>query len=141
MNTTKIAGIAGRVFEYGIAIIGSIMFLMILLDDNEDAISSAITLSLWSIYIGAGIAVLFGIYHFVSNVKNNKKSLIGIVAFVLVIIISRTMAKGAESTTTMMERADESQILMADTGLYMFYILMGLAIASILFAEVSRLFK
>ena len=99
MNTTKIAGIAGRVFEYGIAIIGSIMFLMILLDDNEDAISSAITLSLWSIYIGAGIAVLFGIYHFVSNVKNNKKSLIGIVAFVLVIIISRTMAKGAESTT------------------------------------------
>ena len=141
MNTTKTAGIAGRVFEYGIAIIGSIMFLMILLDDNEDAISSAITLSLWSIYIGAGIAVLFGIYHFVSNVKNNKKSLIGIVAFVLVIIISRTMAKGAESTTTMMEKADESQILMADTGLYMFYILMGLAIASILFAEVSRLFK
>ena len=41
----------------------------------------------------------------------------------------------------MMEKADESQILMADTGLYMFYILMGLAIASILFAEVSRLFK
>ena len=141
MNTTKIAGIAGRVFQYGIAIIGSIMFLMILLNDDEGAISSAITLSLWSIYIASGIAVLFGVFHFVTNIKNNKKGLIGIVAFVLVIIISRTLAKGQDMTTAMLEKADEGQILMTDTGLYMLYILMGITILSIAFAEVSRLLK
>ena len=141
MNTTKIAGIAGRSLEYGIAIIGTILFLMILLNGSTDAISYSITLSMWGIYIAAGIAVLFGVYHFVTNIKENKKGLIGIVSFVLVIIISRVMAKGQESTQAMLEKADEGQILMTDTGLYMLYVLMGIAILSILFAEVSRLFK
>ena len=80
MNT-KIAGIAGRVFQYGIAIIGSILFLLILLGDDS-VIPYAIGLSLWSIYIAAGIAVLFGLFYFVTNIKDNKKGLIGIGAFV-----------------------------------------------------------
>lgn len=141
MNITKIADISGRVLEYGIAIIGTILFLMILLNGSTDAISYSITLSMWAIYIAAGIAVLFGVYHFVTNIKDNKKSLIGIVAFVLIIIVSRVLAKGAITTDSMLEKADLSQILMTDTGLYMLYILMGIAILSILFAEVSRLFK
>jgi len=140
MNT-KIAGIVGKVFQFGIAIIGSILFLMILLNGDEGSISSAIGLSLWSIYIAAGIAVLFGVFHFATNVKNNKKGLIGIVAFILVIIISRTLAKGQDMTTEMLEKADEGQILMTDTGLYMLYILMGITILSIAFAEVTRLLK
>jgi len=140
MNT-KFAVIVGKVFQFGIAIIGSVLFLMILLDGDGGAISSAIGLSLWSIYIAAGIAVLFGIFHFITNVKNNKKSLIGIVAFVLIIIVSRTLAKGQEVTPSMLEKADEGQILMTDTGLYMFYILMALTILSIAFSEVSRLLK
>ena len=75
MNTTKIAGIVGKVFQFGLAIIGTIMFLMILLNDDEGAISSAITLSMWAIYIAAGIAVLFGIFHFATNVKTIQKVL------------------------------------------------------------------
>jgi carbon starvation protein CstA len=140
MNT-KIAGIVGRVFQFGIGIIGGIMFLMILLKGDESMISSSITLSMWAIYIAAGIAVLFGIYHFVTNIKNNKKSLIGIVAFTLIVIISRVIAKGQDTTADLMEKADEGQILMTDTGLYMFYILIGITILVIIFAEVSRLFK
>ena len=61
MNITKIADISGRVLEYGIAIIGTILFLMILLNGSTDAISYSITLSMWAIYIAAGIAVLFGV--------------------------------------------------------------------------------
>lgn len=140
MNT-KIAGIVGKVFQFGIAIVGSIMFLMILLNGDEGAISSAITLSLWAMYFAAGITIIFGIFHFITNVKDNKKSLIGIVAFVLIIIVSRTLAKGEEMTPEMLERANEGQILMTDTGLYMFYILMAITIISIAFAEVSRLLK
>jgi hypothetical protein len=88
MNT-KIAGIAGRVFQYGIAVIGSILFLLILFKGDDSFIPYAIGLSLWSIYIAAGIAVLFGLLHFVTNIKDNKKGLIGIGAFVLIIVIAR----------------------------------------------------
>jgi uncharacterized membrane protein len=141
MNTTKIAGIVGKVFQFGIAIIGSIFFLMILSSDSESAISSAITLSMWAIYIAAGIAILFGVYHFITNVKDNPKSLIGIVSFIVVVVVARMMAKSAVMTDELLAKADEGQLLMTDTGLYMFYILMGIAILTILFAEVSRLFK
>jgi hypothetical protein len=141
MNTTKIAGIVGKVLEYGIAIVGTILFLMILLNGNVDAIYYALKLSIWSIYLGAGIAILFGVYHFVANVKNNPKSLIGIVSFVVIIVVSRMLAKNAEVTDALMTKADESQILMTDTGLYMVYILMGIAILAIVLSEVSRLFK
>ena len=140
MNT-RIAGIVGKVFEFGIGIIGAIMFLMILSGNGESIISPAISLSLYSIYIAAGIAVLFGIYHFAINVKDNKKSLIGIVAFLLIIVIARVLAKGQETSDVLLGKADEGQILMTDTGLYMFYILIILTVLSILFSEVSRLLK
>jgi hypothetical protein len=139
MNT-KIAGIAGRVFQYGIAVIGSILFLLILFGDDT-VIPYAIGLSLWSIYIAAGIAILFALFHFATNIKDNKKGLIGIGAFVLIIVIARFMAKGQETSLDLFQKADEGQILMTDTGLYMLYILMGIAVLSILFAEVSRLLK
>lgn len=141
MTTTKIAGIVGKTFEYGIAIIGTILFLMILLNDNTDAIDYAISLSLWAIYIAAGIALLFGIYHFASNVKSNPKSLVPIVAFIVIIVVSRLLAQNEVITDELLSRADEDQILMTDTGLYMFYILMAIAIFAILYSEVSRLFK
>lgn len=138
----RIAGIIGKVFQFGIGIIGAIMFLMILTGNAESVISPAISLSLYSIYIAAGIAVLFGIYHFAINVKDNKKSLIGIVAFLLIIIIARTLAKGQTTSTELIEKAGgDSQVLMADTGLYMFYILISLTVLSIIVSEVSRLFK
>ena len=138
---TRIAGIIGKVFEFGIIIVGVIMFLMILTGNGDGVISSAISLSLYSIYIAAGIAVLFGIYHFATNVKDNKKSLIGIVAFILIVVIARVVAKGQETSSALLEKADEGEILMTDTGLYMFYILIILTVLSIIFAEVSRLLK
>lgn len=140
MNT-RIAGIVGKVFQFGIGVIGGIMFLMILLKGDEDMISSSITLSMWAIYIAAGIAILFGVYHFVTTIKDNKKSLIGIVAFILIIFVSRMLAKGQVTTDALLEKADEGQILMTDTGLYMFYILIAITVLSILFSEVSRLLK
>ena len=99
------------------------------------------TLSLWSIYIAAGVAILFAIYHFVTNIKGNMKSLIGIVAFGLIIVISYVMAGGQPTSEALLEKADAGQILMSDTGLFMFYILISLTVLAIIVAEVSRLFK
>ena len=67
--------------------------------------------------------------------------MIGLVAFGAIIAISYGMASGQATSEALLEKADASQIVMSDTGLFMFYILIGLTILSILVAEVSRLFK
>jgi len=143
MNT-KVTGIVSKVFQYGIGIIGAIFFFMILSgNDPEGAyISRAINLSLWSIYIGAGIAVLFGLYQFVVNIKHNKKGLIGIIAFVVIIFVANMLAKKQPVTDKLLEKGATTQdLLMTDSGLYTFYFLIIIAILAIVFSEVSRILK
>lgn len=145
MMSTKVTGIVRMVFQYGIAIIGAFFFIMILSGNDEDGsfISSAISLSLWSIYIGAGIAILFGVYQFAINLKHNKKGLIGIVAFVVIIIVANMMAKNQVVTDKFLESGTVTtgDLIMTDTGLFTFYALIIIAILSIIFSEVSRIFK
>ena len=142
--STKVTGMVSKVFEYGIGIIGAFFFFMILSGNDPDGafISRAINLSLWAIYIGAGIAVLFGVYQFVINIKDNKKGLIGIVAFVAIIFVANVMAKKQPVTDKLLSEGVTSQdILMTDTGLYTFYALIIIAILAIIISEVTRIFK
>jgi len=143
--STKVTGIIGKVFQFGIGIIGAFFFIMILSGNDTDGsfISRAISLSLWSIYIGAGIAVLFGVYQFVINLKHNKKGLIGIVSFVVIIFAANMMAKKQPIVERLLERdgITAGDLVMTDTGLYTFYSLIIIAILAILFSEVSRIFK
>ena len=143
MNT-KVTGIVSKVFQYGIGIIGAIFFFMILSgNDPEGAyISRAINLSLWSIYIGAGIAILFGLFQFFVNIKHNKKGLIGIIAFVIIIFVANMLAKKQPVTDKLLEKGATAQdLLMTDSGLYTFYFLIIIAILAIVFSEVSRILK
>jgi hypothetical protein len=142
--STKVTGIIGKVFQYGIGILGAFFFFMILSgnDANGAFITRAINLSLWGIYIGAGIAILFGVYQFVINIKHNKKGLIGIVAFIAIIFGANAMAKKQTVTEAMLSKGITTQdLIMTDTGLYTFYALMIIAILAIIFSEVSRIFK
>ena len=145
MMNTKVTGIVRMVFQYGIAIIGAFFFIMILSGNDEDGafISRAISLSLWAIYIGAGIAVLFGVYQFAINLKHNKKGLIGIVAFVVIIFVANMIAKGQPATDKLLEggKVTTQDLIMTDTGLYTFYALIMIAILAIVISEVVRLFK
>lgn len=141
----KVTGIISKVFQYGIGILGVLFFAMILLGKDSDGafISRAITLSMWAIYIGAGIAILFGIYQFVTNLRDNKKSLIGIIAFVVIIFVANIMAKKQPVTDKLLGegKVTTADLLLTDTGLFTFYALILIAILSIVFAEVSRIFK
>ena len=142
--STKVTGIVSKVFQYGIGIIGAFFFIMILSGNDADGafISRAINLSLWSIYIGAGIAVLFGVYQFVTNIKDNKKGLIGIVAFIVIIFVANLMAKKQPITDKLLSKGvTTDDLLMTDTGLYTFYALIIIAILAILISEVTRIFK
>jgi hypothetical protein len=142
--STKVTGIIGMVFQYGIGIIGAFFFIMILSGNDPDGIfiTRAINLSLWAIYIGAGIAVLFGIYQFVTNIKDNKKGLIGIIAFAAIIFGANFMAKKQVVTESLLSDGVTTQdLLMTDTGLYTFYALIIIAILAIIISEVSQIFK
>ena len=142
--STKVTGIISMVFQYGIGIIGAFFFIMILSGNDPGGafVSRAITLSLWSIYIAAGIAVLFGVFQFVTNIKNNKKGLIGIVAFIVIIFVAKMMAKKQPVTDKLLEKGVTTQdLLMTDTGLYTFYVLILIAILAIVISEVTQIFK
>ena len=142
--STKVAGIIAKVFQYAIGIIGAFFFVMILLkDENGGYISQAISLSQWSIYIAAGLAILFGVYHYLINIKHNIKSLIYLVVFFGIIFGSYMVAKGQPVNDKLLKEGmvTTNDLIMTDTGLYTFYALIVLAILTILISEVSRIFK
>ena len=143
MNT-KTADIIGQVFKYGIGIIGAFFFIMILTGNYEEGgyIPKALNLSLWSIYLGAGIAILFGLYQYFTNFKDKKQQTIGLGVFIIILAVAYMMAKKQPVTADLLDRGVTSnQLLMTDSGLYTFYILLAVAILAIVYSEVSSLFK
>lgn len=97
--------------------------------------------------IGAGIAILAGLFHMASDLKAAKKGLISLVFLVVVFLVSYLLASDTIPQFAGVQRFINDGTLtpqvakMVDTGLYATYILIGLAILSILFSSVTRLFK
>lgn len=87
-------------------------------------------------------AIIFSIIGMVTNIKKAKNALIGIVGVILVFVIGYLMA-GNEIYQTLDGKmlADESASKNSEAGLIAFYILIIGAIGSIVFAEVSKMFK
>jgi hypothetical protein len=88
-------------------------------------------------------AVLFGIYQFVSNIKQKLGALIGIVAFTVLGLVSFYGLSDAATESyqlggMMVSPGDD---LLAGGGLYFSYLLGAISIIAVIVAEVSRLFK
>ncbi len=97
--------------------------------------------------IGAGIAILAGIYHMVTDIKAAKKGLISLVFLAAIAIVSYLLASDQIPQFVGAQRFINEGILtpqvarLVDAGLYATYILLGLAVLSIVLAPVNRLFK
>lgn len=97
--------------------------------------------------IGAGIALLSGILHMVSDIGAAKKGLISVGAIVLIAIAAYSLASDsipqfigvdkfiADGTLT------PSIAKMVDAGLIATYLLFGIAIISTVWSSVSQIFK
>jgi hypothetical protein len=130
-----------------------IVSMMVNISENEadPTMGSWINSNLiWSyvlLAIGAGIAVLAGLFHMATDMKAAKKGLISLVFLVVVAVVSYLLASDTIPQFAGVQRFINDGTLtpqvakMVDTGLYATYILIGLAILSILFSSVSRLFK
>lgn len=87
-------------------------------------------------------AIIFSIIGMVTNVKKAKNALIGIVGVILVFVVGYLMAGNEIHQTINGELlADEAASKKSEAGLIAFYILIIGAIGSIVFAEVSKMFK
>ena len=97
--------------------------------------------------VGAGIAILAGIYHMATDINAAKKGLISLVFLAAIAVVSYLLASDQIPQFVGAQRFINEGILtpqvarMVDAGLYATYILLGLAILSIVLAPVTRLFK
>ncbi|GAB1453766.1 hypothetical protein MASR2M47_38220 [Draconibacterium sp.] len=117
-------------------------------NDYDPAMLSWINTNLIWVYIlgitGAGIAVIFGLFHTLTNKKAAKNGLIsllfmgavGVIAYVLAspdiprfIGVDKFIAEGLTSST----------VKLVDAGLIATYILFGIAVISIILGPVFRL--
>lgn len=122
-----------------IGIIGLIMGIMIM-TGNESVIGPAITLSMVVMGVAAAVALLFGLFHFLTNIKRNIPMLIGVVVFVILVIVCYNLASG----TLLPSYSDDitsSSAKLSGAGLMVMYVLVIVATATALIGEVTRIFK
>lgn len=99
-------------------------------------------------YILTGIAVvaslIFPVFQMITNPKNAKKSLLGVLALVVVVILAYVFssAETLNFSGTDMEKFNVPSLLKkVDTGIITTYILVAVAIIAMIYSETSKLFK
>lgn len=91
-------------------------------------------------FICAGLSLIFPLFNLVTNPQKAIKSIVGIVALVVIVLISYSLSDG---TPLVMAGYDGSQnvpsmLKFSDTMIYMMYILGAGAILAIIVTEVIR---
>jgi tellurite resistance protein TehA-like permease len=89
-------------------------------------------------------AVAFGIVYFLGNIRNNVGMLVGIVGFLIIALISIYGLAGDEiidAYTRSGEDVTPQISRLSGGGIIIVYILSGIAVLSIVWTEVSRIFK
>jgi hypothetical protein len=145
--------IALTVLRLLIAVLGIVFCAMIVANSNSDDsvvqamdnFGTALDGAFWLVLIvgvmGAGAAILFGLFHFLSDIKHKIGSLIGIIVFAAVLLLSYYVFASDEVSPIFPEGTTSAVAQFTGGGLIALYIIGGLAVLTIVFAEVSRLFK
>lgn len=129
----------------------SIFFALMLFTNTTDEdttwISNSLTFTEIILYLTAGAVVLASLYIFTMKlIAKPKRAMISLIPIVLVLIIFLIAKSQASDALLEMPNYDgdanvPSQLKWTGTGLIMMYVLLGLASVSIIYAEVSKLFK
>ncbi len=163
MGLFKGINIGANVIKFLFAIVGVILSAVIVVKWDEAAnnqseimpyIDGSMVMVWGALILCAAVAILFGIFQFVSNLKKNKGGLIGIIAFVAILAVSF----GALAQTKLMDyRAyrggkfedpevdynglNDFWLNISEGGVYAVYILIGLAVLAAVIAEVTKIIK
>ena len=130
-----------------------IVSLMVNISENEadPTMGSWINSNLiWAyilMVICAGIAILAGLFHMITDIHAAKKGLISLVFLGAVFVVAYLLSSETIPQFVGVQKFINDGTLtpqvakLVDTGLYAMYILLGLAILAILYSSVNRIFK
>ena len=95
------------------------------------------------VLLTAGLAVVFPIMHLISNPKSAKQFLFVLLGVAILIFIAYSLASNEVLEIPGYTGKDNvpGTLKFVGTGLFLTYILSGLAVLSILFSEISNYFK
>lgn len=121
-------------------------------DNNADPvmggwINSNIVWAYILMVAGAAIALLAGVLQMASDFSSAKKGLLSLAGFAIVAVIAYLLASDAIPQFFGVEKFIASGTLnaqvakMIDTGLIVTYLLLGIAVLSIVWSSVSQIFK
>lgn len=141
---------------WALIIVSVILLVSLVVNVNEEVETDPAMLSwvntnlIWSyilVAIGAGVAILSGLFHMFTDKKAAKNGIISLAFLAVVGLIAYMMASpeipqfiGVDkflADGTLNERVAK----LTDTGLYATYILLGLAILAVASSSVMRLFR
>ncbi|WP_027137819.1 membrane protein [Gaetbulibacter saemankumensis] len=142
MNSHKIL----KIIAFALAIIGAIFALMIMTGDEETAQNMSGNM-LYIAYIVFGIVLAMVLVFVITGLfaGNLKKTLLTVGAFFAIILLSYAISSGTDLDlkpfTDKGQDITEATSKKVGAGLYAFYILAFLAIASMLYSGVKKIFN
>jgi hypothetical protein len=144
---TKAAAIVMYLILLLIVIFTGLMFLggTVAGDANDTPVytDSMLQFTYGLILLGVGMIIVFEIINLILHPQAAKRSLISILIVGAIIALAYSFADGTPLTILGYEGSDNipSMLMLTDTGLYTFYILLGVLVLGIVGTEASRLFK
>ena len=127
----------GKIILWLIVALGVVFFIMIF-SGNETGINGGLWLTYITMLAAAGLAIVFGIVQMISAGKASIPSLIGIGAFAVLVAITYAMADDSVKSGWGITPGASQWI---GAGITMTLLAAGVAVAAIIFGEVSRIFK
>ena len=163
MEAAKGINIGVNVVKFTFAIVGVILAALIMFKwdaklENESDILPFLDGSYWMSLVGLVIctvvAVLFGLFQFITKIGKNKGGLIGLIAFVVILAVSfGVMAKtdildyrnirGGKFLDADLQYngLTDFWLTFSEGGIYAVYILVAIAVLVAVVAEVSKIVK
>ncbi|MFY0712399.1 hypothetical protein J1D01_01875 [Seonamhaeicola sp. NFXS20] len=135
-----------KIVAFALAIIGAIFALMIIAGDEESARGTAGNI-LYVTYVVLGLVVALVVIFVIKGLfaGNIKKTLLTVGIFLAIVFISYAMSSGTDLDlkpfTDKGADVTEATSKKVGAGLYTFYVLAVLAIASMAFSGVKKIFN
>jgi len=107
--------------------------------ENDGLVSTFVSYGKWMVIIGFVLAVLSFVMSLVINPGSIKGVIIGLVAIGVIFGLSYVLADG--TVLPSYKNVDESTSKIVSTGLNSFYIIGLLAVLSVVYSGVARIFK
>lgn len=128
------------VIAFALGLLGLGMCIAMMVQESDGAVSSALYLTYAMMAVSVGAALLFGLFQFLTNIKNNISVLIALVFFAVLLLIAYNIG---DSTVlpNYVEGTTPADALWADVGLYFTYVLGGIAVVAAIGGELYRLVK